>query len=326
MFRIRMVLLLLLAAAGDGRSGAAGETGEKSKEKIVYAARFATGEPLTQELWSKYRRKFVTLHLTVKAVGVSPGRVYLWSTPKSTDKNTVAAVLQLDALPELKEKGIDDPKTHFFRKTIQVYGRLESTGGHPTIDVYHAKQIQILEPKLDKAKEPDAPQPDPAKGLRLSIQSLKGPVTLPQVNEETFRVKVDLENNSAETVIVWPYLSLEVRDSMNKRIPPSKIAPRWGLITARSILEEMKFVTVKPGAKYSFKASPSFHAHDPDRVLGWKFRDAGDYTLVFTYRYVRAAVKTKYGSGCVHLANPEKPWNKAIEFEQQIELKLTVEK
>jgi hypothetical protein len=169
------------------------------------------------------------------------------------------------------------------------------------------------------------PQSEPAKVLKLGAEPIKDAVTLKQVLSDRFHVKVFLENTGKEPVVIWPYLLLEIRDKLDKRVIDSKIVPRWGLILAPSIIEEMNWATVQPGAKYTFRACVWHYTHDPKHIRGWKLR-AGEYTLIFKYRYDRAVVKETYGNACKDLKNPKRPWNQAIEFEQEVVVKLTVEK
>jgi hypothetical protein len=168
------------------------------------------------------------------------------------------------------------------------------------------------------------PQKKPAAPLIVTVSFSKKQPTLTEVNDGDFKVTVTLENKTKKDITIWPYLTVRLLDAKGKDVEDALALGRWGLIQTDSVIESVPFASLKAGKKYQLRFGLNSQMYDPDIIRGWKLPSAGEYKLVIHYRYNRADAKKKYGQGASNLDKTDKPWNKAVEFEKKVEVKLTV--
>jgi hypothetical protein len=181
----------------------------------------------------------------------------------------------------------------------------------------------LLAAALAQAANPqkaDKQAPD----LKITLEQPKGDPTLEEVNTGRHTLTVKFENAGKADVLLWPYLSLEVLDSEGKPVRRSMRIGRWGLRKSASIIEDITFLALKPGESKQYKIRLDGYAYDADAITGWRLPAAGEYRLVFHYKYNRDEAKKRYGKGCKTLENPDMPWNRALEVDRKLEAKLKV--
>lgn len=161
-------------------------------------------------------------------------------------------------------------------------------------------------------------------GLAIDVIVPEDAPTRAAVNSGAYEIKVRMQNNTKELMILWPYLSVELLDADDEPVPPVRNIGRWGFIATPSILEGIPFAALKPGEKRTIAVVLSGYQWDADRIVGWRVSRDSNYRVLMTYEYDRAAVVEKYGRGCKRPDAPEQPWNRArpAKWMQEIELKV----
>jgi hypothetical protein len=164
----------------------------------------------------------------------------------------------------------------------------------------------------------------PADPVKITVELPKDAPTLDQVNQGKYKVAVQLKNTGKKDLVLYPYLGVEVQDAKGKAVPRSRFIGRWGLLTTNSIVEGIPFVFLKPGKTHKIEIGLPFYLYDENAITGWKLPAKGQYKLVLRYRFDRADIKQKFGRGCKDLDNKTKPWNRALEINKKVEVKLKV--
>jgi hypothetical protein len=96
---------------------------------------------------------------------------------------------------------------------------------------------------------------------------------------------VTVRNKSDKTVVLYPYLSLHLLAADGTEVKPARRLGRHGLRPPGHPLDAVKFVTLKPGERWSIQEELGRYMHDPLWITGWKTPGVGVYTLEFTYAY-----------------------------------------
>jgi RNA polymerase sigma factor (sigma-70 family) len=165
----------------------------------------------------------------------------------------------------------------------------------------------------------------PAEPVKISAIVPGSPPTLAQVNTGRFRVQFQLENTSKEPLILWPYLTLKVLDGDGQSVRLSRNLGRYGLRSGNnSILEDVQFVTLQPGATHTFDVSLFNYLWNSKAIQSWELKAPGTYTLELHYRYDRAEAKKEFGAGSKDIDNPKNPWNVAHELDRSMQIKVRV--
>jgi hypothetical protein len=162
------------------------------------------------------------------------------------------------------------------------------------------------------------------KPVKITAQPSKASPDLKDVNQGRFNVAFAIKNTGKEDTVIWPYLSVQILDSEGKSVEKTRDLGRWGLIRSPSILEEVHFVTLKPGKTHTIVVNLNQYMHDADKISAWRLAKPGKYKAVLHYSFDRAETKKKYGKGCQAIDDPTKPWNQALEVDEKIEVKLSV--
>jgi alkaline phosphatase D len=88
----------------------------------------------------------ITVEFKVQATGSSGRRVFLNSERNRNDEKNFVIVIETDKVGEqLKKAGIDDPRRHYFNKTVRVTGEVTKFRDQPQIVVTDAGQIKVVE-------------------------------------------------------------------------------------------------------------------------------------------------------------------------------------
>jgi hypothetical protein len=154
-----------------------------------------------------------------------------------------------------------------------------------------------------------------ASPLRLSVEMPSTPATVAQLGRGEYDIKLIFTNAGNKEIVLWPYVRLEIRDSLNQTVPEVTKSGRWGKTSGESILEQVPFVTLRPGQSHKLDVNLGEFRGDADVIKGWALRP-GEYKLLVTYEYEPGAAKKKYGQGGRNLDNPSKPWNKALKAKE----------
>ena len=80
----------------------------------------------------------------------------------------------------------------------------------------------------------------------------------------------------------------------------------------------------RPGATHTLEVNLANDLHHSYLIQAWRLAAAGDYTLALRYHYDRAQVKKDFGKGCPDIDGANRPWNRALEIDQKVEVKLRV--
>ncbi|MHC4952837.1 MAG: hypothetical protein ACYTGZ_03035 [Planctomycetota bacterium] len=150
-------------------------------------------------------------------------------------------------------------------------------------------------------------------GLKFHVGMPKMRLTLDLVRGREFRYAVTVTNHGDKEVVLYPYLSLRVLDPAGKPVKYARHLGRGGRRRGnKNPLETIKFVTVKPGERWSFTESVAQYMHDPKFINGWQIPKAGKYTLEFTYSFDRDALKKRCDPDWELLDHPKSLWNRAL--------------
>jgi RNA polymerase sigma factor (sigma-70 family) len=186
-----------------------------------------------------------------------------------------------------------------------------------------AAAVQLPGAPAGEKKDGDKKQAEP---LKITIEVPKDKATLAAINKGDFKPVIKIENTSDADIVVWPFVKLTLLDEKGNEVRVSMRIGRFGLRTGdKSILESFSFNTLKPGEALKIDVNVPFYTNDPDVMIGWKLPGKGEYTLRAEYKYDRAAVKKRFGEGTKDLDGAKQPWNRAVEIDKKIEVKLKVE-
>ena len=131
--------------------------------------------------------------------------------------------------------------------------------------------------------------------LKVSVDKTEASANLDDVNQGRFTISLALKNTSKVDIVLWPYLSVQVLDADGKLVQKSRNLGRWGLIRSPSVLEEVRFVTVKPGKTHTIEFNMKQYMFDADTISAWRLEEPGEHKARLHYAYDRAKVKKKYG-------------------------------
>jgi hypothetical protein len=166
---------------------------------------------------------------------------------------------------------------------------------------------------------------DNEKSIKITTHISKAPLNIRSVNSSDFAVVVRLENKTKKDIVLYPFLSVELFDADGKPIKMSTKIGRYGLRFTDSILEGISFVSIAPGKKHEITINLKKYMKDPSVIAGWRISKPGVYQMKMRYNFDRKLAKSKLGKGCKSIDSPEQPWNKALEIDEKIQVKLKVE-
>ncbi len=152
-------------------------------------------------------------------------------------------------------------------------------------------------------------------GLRFSRSLPQMALNAKSAQSGEFRYVLRVQNRSSETVVLWPYLSLRVLDAERNEVARSTNIGRWGRGRSARFLAEIGWITLEPGKSWSAEESLHRYMHDFEMIRGWKLTGPAEYTLEFTYRFDRDAIKKLCDPAWEALGDPDQPWNRALSFE-----------
>ena len=120
----------------------------------------------------------------------------------------------------------------------------------------------------------------PAEPVKISAIVPGSPPTLARVNTGRFRIQFQIENTSKDALVLWPYLTLKVLDDKGVPVPKSGNLGRYGLRDSdKSILEDVPFVTLRPGATHTIDVSLSNYLWNSTAIQSWELKAAGTSPL-----------------------------------------------
>jgi hypothetical protein len=160
--------------------------------------------------------------------------------------------------------------------------------------------------------------------LSLSVDLPNMRPTVAEFNEGQFKVVVTITDCGRDNVVVWPYFSIKILDAKGEPVPPSRQSSRYMRSNERSVLEEMDFVNLRPGQAYGVEVNFRVGMNDPQVITSYQLPGKGEYTLQFNYHFDREAIKQQFGVGCKNLDDPDRPWNRAVDFAKKVEVKIDV--
>lgn len=156
----------------------------------------------------------------------------------------------------------------------------------------------------------DVAMPNLPDGLSIKLVLPEVKPTRALVNTGIYVPKLELKNESDAPMTLWPFLDIEVLNADGTPTPPSMHIGRWGLITAPSRIEDIKYVTLEPGKTYTMPIVLKGYSYDPHAIRAWRFVPERDYRVNLRYEFDRAKVIKDFGENCKVLDAPEQPWNK----------------
>ncbi len=210
-------------------------------------------------------------------------------------------------------RGLEDPA----RRAEAVERLLErGTGLLPQIDekIRTTTDPEVRKLLAETAAEIRRREPH---GLRFSCRLPEMALDAKLAQSGDFRYVLSVENRSSETVVLWPYLSLRVLDAEGNEVARSMNIGRWGRGRSARFLAETGWITLEPGKVWSVEESLHRYMHDFEMIRGWKLTGPADYTLEFTYRFDREAIKKLCDPAWEALGDPQQPWNRALSFEHK---------
>ena len=224
--------------------------------------------------------------------------------------------IRLASLVGSDPKARDSARRYFLRRGTPMLAALEGAAAAAQGEAEKAVLLGLA--KEIRRREPH--------GLSCHVGLPKMKLTLATVNGRQFDYSVTIENRGAKPVVLLPYLALRVLDSDGNEVKPSSRRGRWGRRRDDHTLGGVEFVTIEPGKRWSFKDRLERYMHDPRWITGWKLPGAGNYTLVFTYSFDRAAWKKRGKQDWKPLNDPKQPWNVAPEFQHSFKVEMRVDR
>jgi RNA polymerase sigma factor (sigma-70 family) len=162
--------------------------------------------------------------------------------------------------------------------------------------------------------------------VTLAVEVPKNRPTVGEFNDGQYQVTVQLKNVSDKEAVVWAYFTVKLLDAGGKAVNPVLRQGKYGSRSAeRSILEEMDFVTLKAGQTHHVQVQfQQMGASDPESITSYQLPGQGEYIVEVNYQYGRAAAKKRFGEGAKDIDGSDRPWNRAVEFEKKVEVRIEV--
>lgn len=134
---------------------------------------------------------------------------------------------------------------------------------------------------------------------------------------------IRITNKSAGEVVLWPLVSLQIRNEKGEEPKPSTRIGRFGRRKTACFLEAVTFASLQPGKSIDWPVRLDRYMHDPAWIIGWKL-PPGEYTLTARYSFVRSDFIARCKLDCESHPDPRRPWNQALELSREASLKITV--
>jgi hypothetical protein len=168
----------------------------------------------------------------------------------------------------------------------------------------------------------DVAMPDLPDGLEVKLVLPDMKPTRAAVNTGFYVPQLELTNIGDAEMTLWPFVSIEVLKDDGTPAPPSMHIGRWGIISAPSMLEDIKYVTLAPGKTHKIPIAINAYGHDPQAIRGWRLSPGNTYHVALRYEFDREKVVKEFGMGCKEPDAPDKPWNKVAPLRWAEEFKL----
>jgi hypothetical protein len=165
--------------------------------------------------------------------------------------------------------------------------------------------------------------------VRIKAVLPKAPVALADVNSGKAKVLLRFENKGKRKVVLWPYVTVTVRDAKGKAVPPV-LAVGAGP-PARLAEIEKAFLVIPPGKAGQIEVSLR-RSFNGTIAMGWKLSRPGKYQVVLHYEFSRKTFKERYfrkpyvldDEAKKQAEKPHRAWNRALEKKKTIKALLTV--
>lgn len=134
---------------------------------------------------------------------------------------------------------------------------------------------------------------------------------------------IRVTNKGAGEVVLWPLVSVEIRNEKGEEPKPSTRIGRFGRRKSACFLEAITFTTLPAGQSIDWPVRLDRYMHDPAWIIGWKL-PPGDYTLTARWSFVRSDYVARCKLDCESHPDPRRPWNQALEIQREAKLKIAV--
>jgi hypothetical protein len=154
----------------------------------------------------------------------------------------------------------------------------------------------------------------------------------PELPDFTYwEVKVKYKNDSKEEIVLSPFVNIEVYDAANKPVENDVFIGAGFIGEDWMPSNEKEFLVIPPGKSREIRVNLGDN-RSPGETIGWEFQQPGTYRIVVKYHHSRKAFAAKYFTDRFFFTNdalqraklPERMWNRAVEMERAVEVKLTI--
>ncbi|HEV3387299.1 MAG TPA: hypothetical protein VG097_20945 [Gemmata sp.] len=199
---------------------------------------------------------------------------------------------------------------------------------------------QAEEPKLSPSKNaPVADGGDKTSAATPMEPKIEMTVSKPEIRKPdldlpdfTFwELKVQYKNESKEEIVLSPFVSVKVYDAGDKPVENDVLIGAGVIGEDWMPMIEKQFFVIPPGKSREVVVNLADN-RSPGRTIGWKFQKSGTYRIVVTYNHSRKAFAADYVNDRFFFTTdalqkaklPGRLWNRAVEMERSVEVKLTV--
>jgi len=167
--------------------------------------------------------------------------------------------------------------------------------------------------------------------MEASAPEIQKPELFPDSTYRYWVVKLQFKNETEEEIVLSPFIGIKVFDSNKKPVE------RDGYLGHGIIGEEMmpflekRFLIIPSGKTSELPVDLGYNV-SPGETIGWEFKKPGTYKVVLTYKHSKKAFTTDYinnkyfftDDAIQKAKDPKRLWNRAVEAEQSVEVKLVV--
>jgi hypothetical protein len=155
----------------------------------------------------------------------------------------------------------------------------------------------------------------------------------PDLPDFTFwEVKVKYKNDSKKELVLSPYVGVQVFDAGNKPVENDVFIGAGFIGEDWMPTIEKEFLVIPPGKSREIRVNLADN-RSPGGTIGWEFQKPGNYRIVVKYHHRRKDFANDYFNGRFFFTSsalqraklPERLWNRAVEMERTVEVKLMIE-
>jgi hypothetical protein len=181
---------------------------------------------------------------------------------------------------------------------------------------------QIAQPKSE---------PKNAEKPKFKLEASAPQFQKPDPNLDSYwEVKLQFKNESEEEIVLSPFIEIKVYND-NKPVKNDGYIGHGFIAEELMPFLEKKFLTIPSGKTGELLVNLGQNI-SPSGTIGWDFKKPGTYKVSLTYKYNKKAFTADYindkyfftDDALKKAKDTKRLWNRAVEAEQAVEVKLVV--